>query len=140
MKTMEAKRIFDYVGDSSQETGLNIALVFEEEKSEDVDNDFLPESLHSDSSVRRIATYIDWYTEAAWLFIEERGTGFEKMKEIFASLEEEGLDPYEFQEISLRHSGQIEIVELDQGFKVIDRKDGRFFSTESTTNPQDLEE
>jgi hypothetical protein len=135
---MEAEKIFDYVDDNSQETGLNIGLVFEKTSSEEVENDFLPESLETESSVKRIATYVDWYTELAWLFIEDGGIGFERMKEIFDALKDEGLLPYEFREIVRRHDKQIEVVELEEGFKVIDRKDGKYFYTESTDNPMNL--
>jgi hypothetical protein len=137
---MWAERIFDYVGDNSQETGLNISLVFIEKKSDSFETEFLPDSLDNDSSIKRVATYIDWYTEAAWLFIEDHGVGFSRMKEIFDVLNDEGINPYEFQEISIRKSNEIKIEELEDGFKVIDRKDEKFFSTESSDNPQKLNE
>lgn len=136
---MWAETVFDYVDEQKVETGLNISIVFRETNSAEVENDFLPESLEIDSSVERLATYVDWYTEAAWLFIEDAGVGFEKMQNVFEALEDEGFLPYEFEEISRRYPGQIEIIELEEGFKVIDRKDGKFFTTESTDNPQQLQ-
>jgi len=136
---MWAETVFDYVNEKSVETGLNIGIIFKETESEEIENDFVPESLEVDSSVERVATYVDWYTEAAWLFIEESGVGFEEMETIFEALEKEGFLPYEFQEITRRYPGQIDIIKLENGFKVIDRKDGKFFSTESTDNPQQVQ-
>ena len=135
---MKAEKIFDYLKDESQEKGINIGIVFNERDEEEIDSRFVPESLESAVSVERVAVYIGWYTEVAWLFIEDTGVGFEEMEEIFDALDEVGLQPYEFEEISRRYQDQIEIIDIGEGFEIIDRKESRYFTTESSDNPMDL--
>lgn len=137
---MRVRKIFDYVKDESQETGLTIAVIMSEPEEMEVDDlDFIPKSIEDrETSVRRIATYVSWYSEFAHLYIEERGADIDYLTELLEKLEESGLDPYEFQEIGYRSPGKIKIEENQEGYKVVDRKEKLFFSTGSSSNPQEL--
>lgn len=137
---MEIRKLFDYVVDESPETGLTIAIVMSEsEEGEIKDKGFIPKSIENrETSVRRIATYVSWYTEFAHLYIEESGADIEYMTKILRNLKEAGLDPYEFREIGYRSPGKIEIEEIPDGYKVVDKEREIFFSTDSSSNPQEL--
>jgi len=137
---MRVEKIFDYVEEKSNDTGIDITLVFEETRNEEVENDFLPFSLeNSSTSVKRVATYVSWYNELGYLYVERSGAGIEFITELLEALKKENINPYEFQKITYRPPGSIEVEELEDGFKVIDKREGEFFSTNSSSNPQELE-
>ena len=137
---MEVEKIFDYVEDDSVETGIDIAIVTEETRNENVENSYIPASFSDQSgSVKRIATYVDWYTEFATLYIHKHGAGIDYVKKILETLKENGLKPYEFREIGFRRREDVKIEEEGEGFRVTDLKRGIYFSTETSSNPNDLE-
>ena len=138
---MEVVELYDYVNESSQETGIDIGLVLEKDETEDIKSDFVPESFADrKENYRRVAVYVSWYTEFAYLFIEKRGVGIDELQELLSKLEENRMSSYEFQEIGLRVNNQVEIKSVGEGFEVIDRKSGLSFSTERTDNPRNLED
>lgn len=136
---MEVEKIFDYVEQECVDTGITVAVAYEEVETDSVENDFVPK-VEGSKTVRRIATYISWYTEVAWLYIEKGGAGIEEVVEILELFEDSGFNPYEFDFIGQRKAGKIEINSLsDEGFEVVDRKEGIKFSSASTDNPQEIE-
>lgn len=136
---MKVKVIYDYI-DDNQGNGVTLAVLTSEPEETNVeDRDFIPRSIENrESLVRRIATYVSVYGEEAYLYIEESGADINYIKEVLSDLKEAGLDPYEFSEISSRSPGKIEIEESSKGYKLIDRKRNIFFSTNSESNPQEL--
>ena len=116
---MELRNLYNYVKDEKFQSALTISVI--EEDGE------------------RVATYIDYYTEPAWLLIEINPLQIDKFKEIIDCMDSERVNPYDFKEI--RTKADVEIVELSQNnYEVKEMSEGEIFSTKRKNNPRKIEE